>query len=106
MTVYTENRTDPVLGLDDAGLATRTPDMPEYDLEDLDEGFNKYVADAKALMCSETCPAGVRQAKRSSDGAIVRLDASGKLGIRDGSTITTYFRPTDPDAYFAKESQR
>jgi hypothetical protein len=94
-----------VLGLDDAGQATRTPDMPEYDIADLDKGFDKYVADAKSLMCSETCPAGAREAIRS-DGVIIRMDAQGRVGMRNGNTITTYFRPDDPATYFAREAAR
>ncbi|MFE4621869.1 RHS repeat-associated core domain-containing protein [Streptomyces mirabilis] len=94
-----------VLGLDDAGQATRTPDMPEYDIADLDKGFDKYVADAKSLMCSDTCPAGVREAIRS-DGVIIRMDAQGRVGMRNGNTITTYFRPDDPATYFAREAAR
>ncbi|MFF1821363.1 polymorphic toxin-type HINT domain-containing protein [Kribbella sp. NPDC058245] len=94
-----------VLGLDDAGQATRTPDMPEYAVKDLDKGFENYVADAKSLMCSETCPAGARQAIRS-DGTIIRLDSSGRIGMRKGNTITTYFRPDDPGTYFIREGAR
>ncbi|WP_406499494.1 polymorphic toxin-type HINT domain-containing protein [Streptomyces sp. NBC_00846] len=94
-----------VLGLDDAGQATRTPDMPEYDIKDIDKGFDNYVADAKSLMCSDTCPAGAREAIRS-DGVIIRMDSQGKVGMRNGNTITTYFRPDDPATYFAREAAR
>ena len=92
-----------VLGLDDAGNATRKPDMPEYDY---DGGFEDFVSDAQKLMCGNSCPAGARQAVRSSDGAIIRLDSSGRVGIRQGDVITTYFRPDDPAAYFAREAAR
>jgi RHS repeat-associated protein len=94
-----------VLGLDDAGQATRTPDLPEYDLDDLDKGFDKYVADAKSLMCPQTCPAGAREAVRS-DGVVIRMDSRGRVGMRNGTTITTYFRPDDPATYFAREAAR
>ncbi|SCL24453.1 polymorphic toxin-type HINT domain-containing protein [Micromonospora inyonensis] len=92
-----------VLGLDDAGNATRKPDMSEYDY---DGGFEDFVSDAQKLMCGNSCPAGARQAVRSSDGAIIRLDSSGRVGIRQGNVITTYFRPDDPAAYFAREAAR
>ncbi len=91
-----------VLGLDDSGNPTRTPDMPEYDTPD---GFERYVADAKALMCPGNCPAAVREAVRS-DGVIIRMDSQGRIGMRNGSTITTYFRPDDPLAYFTREAAR
>ncbi len=94
-----------VLGLDDAGQATRTPDMPEYNIKDLDKGFDNYVSDAKSLMCSDTCPAGAREAIRS-DGVVIRMDSQGRVGMRNGSTITTFFRPDDPAAYFAREAAR
>jgi len=94
-----------VLGLDDAGQATRTPDMPEYDIVDLDKGFDNYVADAKSLMCPETCPTGAREAIRS-DGVVIRLDAHGRIGMRNGNTITTYFRPNDSANYFARQAAR
>ncbi len=91
-----------VLGLDDAGNPTRRADMPEYDH---DGGFEKFEADAKNLMCGSTCPAGARQAVRS-DGALIRLDSTGRLGIKQGDKIATFFRPDDPAAYFAKEAAR
>lgn len=92
-----------VLGLDDAGDPTRRADMPEYDTDD---GFERFVEDARRLMSGDTPPPGVRQAVRS-DGAIIRLDMmSGRLGIRRGNVITTFFRPDDPPAYFAREANR
>lgn len=91
-----------VLGLDDAGKPTRRPDLPEYDTDD---GFERYVSDAKALMCPGSCPAGARQAVRS-DGALIRLDGQGRIGIKKGGDIATYFRPDDPPAYFATEANR
>ncbi|WMX44034.1 SpvB/TcaC N-terminal domain-containing protein [Streptomyces roseicoloratus] len=94
-----------VLGLDNAGQPTRTPDMPEYDIPDLDKGFDNYVADAKSLMCSSTCPAGAREAIRS-DGVVIRMDTQGRVGMKNGNTITTYFRPDDPATYFAREAAR
>lgn len=90
-----------VLGLDDDGNPTRTPDMPEYDY---DGGFEDFVSDARRLL-GDTPPPGARQAVRS-DGAIIRLDLSGRLGIRKGDVIVTYFRPDDPAAYFAREAER
>jgi RHS repeat-associated protein len=92
-----------VLGLDDAGNPTGRADMPEYDY---DGGFEQYEADAKKLMCNASCPAGARQAVRSSDGALIRLDSTGRLGIKRGDKITTFFRPDDPAAYFAREAAR
>ncbi|MEU6525817.1 polymorphic toxin-type HINT domain-containing protein [Streptomyces sp. NPDC046924] len=91
-----------VLGLDDSGNPTRRPDMPEYDTDD---GFERYVADAQALMCPGSCPAAAREAVRS-DGVIIRMDSQGRIGMRDGNTITTYFRPDDPLAYFQREAAR
>jgi hypothetical protein len=91
-----------VLGLDDSGNPTRRPDMPEYDTDD---GFERYVADAQALMCPGSCPAAAREAIRS-DGVIIRMDSQGRIGMRDGNTITTYFRPDDPLAYFQREAAR
>ncbi|MFC8591697.1 Hint domain-containing protein [Streptomyces atroolivaceus] len=91
-----------VLGLDDAGNPTRTADMPEYDTPD---GFDRYVADAERLMDPASLPAGAREAVRS-DGVVIRLDAQGRIGMRNGNTITTYFRPDDPAAYFANEAAR
>ncbi|MEW2120037.1 polymorphic toxin-type HINT domain-containing protein [Streptomyces sp. NPDC005474] len=91
-----------VLGLDDSGNATRRPDMPEYDTDD---GFERYVADAQALMCPGSCPAAAREAVRS-DGVIIRMDSQGRIGMRNGNTITTYFRPDDPLAYFQREAAR
>ncbi|MFJ6849650.1 polymorphic toxin-type HINT domain-containing protein [Streptomyces sp. NPDC091271] len=91
-----------VMGLDDAGNPTRTPDMPEYDTPD---GFDRYVADAERLMDPASLPAGAREAVRS-DGVVIRLDAQGRIGMRNGNTITTYFRPDDPAAYFANEAAR
>ncbi|MGW1817946.1 polymorphic toxin-type HINT domain-containing protein [Streptomyces sp. NPDC002125] len=91
-----------VLGLDDAGKPTRTADMPEYDTPD---GFDRYVADAENLMDPASLPPGVREAVRS-DGVVIRLDAQGRIGMRNGNTITTYFRPDDPAAYFANEAAR
>lgn len=91
-----------VLGLDDSGNPTRRPDMPEYDTDD---GFERYVADAQALMCPGSCPAAAREAVRS-DGVIIRMDSQGRIGMRDGNTISTYFRPDDPLAYFQREAAR
>ncbi|MEO3752480.1 polymorphic toxin-type HINT domain-containing protein [Streptomyces sp. B6B3] len=90
-----------VLGLDDAGEPTRTPDMPEYDRKG---GFEEYVADACSLMCGPL-PAGAREATRS-DGVVIRLDASGRIGMRNGEEITTFFRPDDPATYFSREAAR
>jgi RHS repeat-associated protein len=90
-----------VLGLDNSGNPTRTPDMPEYDY---DGGFEKYVEDACALMCGAR-PAGAREATRS-DGVIIRLDSEGRIGMLDGNEITTFFRPDDPLAYFLNEAAR
>jgi RHS repeat-associated protein len=92
-----------VLGIDDAGKPTRTADMPEYDR---DGGFEDYVSDAQKLMCSDTCPAGARQVVRSSDNAIIRLDSKGRIGIRVGDTITTFFRPDNPLGFLAREAAR
>ncbi|EGX59580.1 hypothetical protein SZN_12073 [Streptomyces zinciresistens K42] len=91
-----------VLGLDDSGNPTRRPDMPEYDTDD---GFERYVADAQALMCPGSCPAAAREAVRS-DGVIIRIDSQGRIGMRNGNAITTYFRPDDPLAYFQREAAR
>ncbi|PZG46982.1 hypothetical protein C1I98_13795, partial [Spongiactinospora gelatinilytica] len=91
-----------VLGLDDRGRPTRQPDMPEYDTED---GFERYVADARSLMCPVTCPAGARETIRSN-GDIIRLDSQGRLGMRRGRVITTYFRPDNPLEYFTGELDR
>ncbi|WP_440103659.1 polymorphic toxin-type HINT domain-containing protein [Streptosporangium sp. H16] len=91
-----------VLGLDDFGNPTRRPDMPEYDT---DGGLERYVADAQALMCPGDCPAAAREAIRS-DGVIIRMDSQGRIGMRNGNTITTYFRPDDPLAYFEREAAR
>ncbi|MFH0241304.1 hypothetical protein ACGRHY_02420 [Streptomyces sp. HK10] len=91
-----------VLGLDDSGNPTRRPDMPEYETDD---GFERYVADAQALMCPGSCPAAAREAVRS-DGVIIRMDSQGRIGMRNGNTITTYFRPDDPLAYFQREAAR
>jgi hypothetical protein len=95
-----------VLGLDDAGKPTRTPDMPEYDR---DGGFEDMVSDAKKLMCGEVCPAGARETKRTLDGVttIIRIDdLSGRVGMRVGNRITSFFRPDDPAAYFEREANR
>lgn len=91
-----------VLGLDDSGKPTRRPDMPEYDTDD---GFERYVADAQALMRPGSCPAAAREAVRS-DGVIIRMDSQGRIGMRNGNAITTYFRPDDPLAYFQREAAR
>ncbi|MFF4599819.1 Hint domain-containing protein [Amycolatopsis sp. NPDC001319] len=90
-----------VLGLDDAGNPTRTPDMPEYDY---DGGFEKYVADACKLMCGQL-PKGAIEATRG-DGVLSRLDPQGRLGMRSGNDITTFFRPDDPLKYFQQEAGR
>jgi hypothetical protein len=91
-----------VLGLDDAGNAVLTPDMPEYDYEG---GFERYVADAQALMCGP-CPLGAREVRRDYDGAILRMDIKGRLGIRVGKEIATYFRPDDGLEYLDREGWR
>ncbi len=92
-----------VLGMDDDGNLTRTPDMPEYDTDD---GFDRYVADSKALMCPDSCPAGVREGTRS-DGTLIRYEPStGKLGMKRNGKIVSYFRPDDPLAYFEREVAR
>ena len=79
--------------------------MPEYDIVGIDKGFDNYVADAKSLMCPETCPTGAREAIRS-DGVVIRLDAHGRIGMRNGSIVTTYFRPDMPAYYFARAAAR
>jgi RHS repeat-associated protein len=91
-----------VLGLDDAGNPTRTPDMPEYDY---DGGFEKYVEDACSLMCG-ALPSGAREFRRSTDGVLIRLDSNGRIGMLNGEEITTFFRPDDPVAYFNREAAR
>lgn len=90
------------LGMDDDGNLTRTPDMPGYDTAD---GFDRYVADSKSLMCSESCPAGVREGTRT-DGTLIRLATDGKLGMLRGGKIVSFFRPDDPTAYFETEIAR
>jgi uncharacterized protein RhaS with RHS repeats len=92
-----------VLGHDDRGNPTRTPDMPEYDREG---GFEDYVSDAQKLMCSSTCPAGAREVVRSSDNAVIRMDSRGRVGIRQGGRITTFFRPDEPAEYLAEQGGR
>ncbi|WP_433571565.1 hypothetical protein [Streptomyces sp. CA-251247] len=99
-----------VLGLDDHGNPTRTPDMPEYDY---DGGFEQMVDDAKALMCSDTCPVGAQETRRTLNGVttIIRLDSQGRVGMRVGNKITTYFRPgvnggKSPQEYFDGEANR
>jgi RHS repeat-associated protein len=81
------------------------PDMPEYDF---DGGFEQYVDDAKSLMCGETCPAGARQTTRTLDGVstVIRMDSSGRIGMREGNRITTYFRPDNPLEYFGEQAER
>jgi RHS repeat-associated protein len=81
------------------------PDMPEYDHEG---GFERYVDDAKRLMCSDTCPAGATQTTRKIGGVdtVIRMDASGKIGMREGNRITTYFRPDNPLDYFGGQAAR
>jgi hypothetical protein len=89
--------------MDDDGNLTRTPDMPEYDTDD---GFDRYVADSKALMCPGSCPVGVREGVRS-DGTLIRYELStGKLGMKRGGKIVTYFRPEDEIKYFEREVTR
>ncbi|MDG4797813.1 hypothetical protein [Micromonospora sp. WMMD1082] len=94
-----------VLGLDDAGNATRKADMPEYDY---DGGFEQYVDDARALMCASTCPVGARETVRNLDGVttVIRMDATGKIGMRVGDRITSYFRPDNPLKYFEEQANR
>ena len=99
-----------VLGLDDDGQPTLTPDMPEYDY---DGGFEQMVDDAKALMCTDTCPIGVQETRRTLNGqtTIIRLDSQGRVGMRVGNKITTYFRPgvgggPTPQQYFDREANR
>lgn len=75
--------------------------MPEYDYEG---GFEQYVDDACGLMCGQL-PAGAREATRS-DGVLIRLDSNGRIGMRNGDEITTFFRPDDPLAYFRREAGR
>lgn len=93
-----------VLGMDDDGNFTRRPDMPEYD--DEDGGFERFVADSQALICSDTCPVGVKEGTRT-DGALVRYDPrTGQVGMRRNGKIVTFFRPDDPAAYFENELAR
>jgi RHS repeat-associated protein len=99
-----------VLGLDNDGNPTLMPDMPEYDY---DGGFEQMVGDAKALMCSDTCPVGAQETRRTLNGktTIIRLDSQGRIGMRVDSKITTYFRPgvsggKTPQEYFEAEANR
>ncbi|MDP9642099.1 hypothetical protein J2S53_002044 [Actinopolyspora lacussalsi] len=90
-----------VLGMDDDGNFTRTPDMPEYDTED---GFDRYVADSQALMCPDACPSGVREGKRDRDNTWIRYEMStGKIGMKRDGQIVSYFRPDAEMEYFSEE---
>ena len=91
-----------VLGV---GKKDGRPDMPEYDY---DGGFEQYVDDAQSLMCGATCPAGARQTTRHLDGVttIIRMDSSGRVGMRTRNEITTFFRPDTPLKYFEEQAGR
>ncbi|WP_127504075.1 polymorphic toxin-type HINT domain-containing protein [Actinoplanes solisilvae] len=74
------------LGLDDAGQPTRKADMAEYSV----------------------CPAGAQETVRTLDGqsTVIRLDSKGRVGMRVGDRITTYFRPDNPRGFFDQQANR
>lgn len=93
------------------GARDGKPDMPEcQDQHDNDDGFGRYVADSEALFRDPKPPEGVREATRSHDQAVLRMDPEGRLAIAHNGRITSYFRPGSTIAearkYMDNESQR
>ena len=67
--------------------------MPEYQnkVGGVD-GFNRYRDDAISPMSGPKGP-GVREVTRSGDGAVLRMDSTGRVGFLQDGKITNFFRP-------------
>lgn len=87
------------------------PDMPEYqDREGYapDEGFDRYVSDSERL-ANAPLNEVAREVRREHDGAILRMDSTGRIVFIANGKITNYFRPgpsPTPGEFMDNEASR
>jgi hypothetical protein len=83
--------------------------MPEYkDQHPDDDGFERYKRDSERLANSPLSEIE-REVRRSSDGAILRMDSKGRIVFIQDGKITNYFRPgpdPTPERFMDNESMR